>query len=253
MHYTFPEELGFVAVGDKTGTSDKTPALSRASPASMLSKTGPEETGVCQAQTGFFPSLSGLLPVQTGAFSSESGLFPAESDAFPSEISISLPERSISLPEKSINLPERSISLPERSISLPERSISLPERSISLPERSISLPESGGGEATELDALIADLFRDDLSIPSFKQEMIDQLDDVKDQSGWNADVVDFMNGDYKGNSSPVCSEEDIDILLESNSNFVEEILKEKQISVRGEEFESSSYLGGLSRVLFHDL
>jgi len=239
---TYSEELGFVAVGVKTGTSDKTPALSRASSASLLPKTpGPEETDVCQAQTGFFPSLSGLIPAQPGFCPSQSGLFPAESDAFPPEISISLPERSISLPERSISLPERSTSLSERSISLPEIPVS------------IRLPESGGGEATEMDALIADLFRDDLSISSFKQGMIDQLNDVTDQSGWNADVVDFMNGDYKGNSSPVCSEEDFDILLGSNNNSMEELIQEKPVSVRGEEFESSSYLSGLSRVLSHDL
>jgi hypothetical protein len=104
-----------------------------------------------------------------------------------------------------------------------------------------------------MDALIADLFRDDLSISSFKQGMIDQLNDVTDQSGWNADVVDFMNGDYKGNSSPVCSEVDFDILLGSNNNSMEELIQEKPVSVRGEEFESSSYLSGLSQVLLHDL
>jgi hypothetical protein len=134
--------------------------------------------------------------------------------------------------------------LPAQTGSFPSESGLFPAQSDAfLPEISIRLP----------DAWIADLFRDDLSIPSFKQEMIDQLNDVTDQSGWNADVVDFMNGDYKGKSSPVCSEEDIDILLESNSNFVEELIQEKQVSVRGEEIESSSYLTGLSRVLLHDL
>jgi hypothetical protein len=129
-------------------------------------------------------------------------------------------------------------SFPSESGLFPAESDAFP------PDISIRLPES---------AWIADLFRDDLSIPSFKQEMIDHLNDVTDQSGWNADVVDFMNGDYKGNNSPVCSEEDFDILLESNSITMEELIQEKPVSVRVEELESSSYLSGLSRVLIHDL